>query len=173
MMDMREDLRFICANMDANLRYAESKHAYLIAFNGVAVFGGFGVLRSLGAASGGVQAMLVITMLLLVAAMISCLYSFLPVLVKEKARYDTACCENVLFFEHIKQHTVDSYIKLLCDKYLARQEDILPLDRCIVSQIIVNAQLASRKFAIFRLAALLDLIAVTLGLGGFILVTII
>ena len=63
-----------------------------------------------------------------------------------------------------------SYINLLCAKYRARPEDILPLDHCIVSQIIVNAQLTSRKFAIFRLVALFDLIAVVLGLGGFILV---
>ena len=173
MMDMREDLRFICATVDANLRYAESKHAYFVAFNGVAIFGGFGVLRSLSAGSGGgIQIMLLVTMLLLISAIITSIYSFLPVIVKKTDACKFEQCDNALFFDHIKEHSVESYISLLRDKYQARPEDISPLDRCIISQIIVNARLASRKFAIFKLVALFDLIAVVLGLGGFILVTI-
>ena len=172
-MDMREDLRFICSNVDANLRYAESKHAYFVAFNGVAIFGGFGVLRGLSAGSGGgIQVMLLITMLLLIFAIITSIYSFLPVIMKKTEACKIDRCDNALFFDHIKEHSVDSYIRLLCDKYHARPEDILPLDHCIISQIIVNARLASRKFAIFRLVALFDLIAVMLGLGGFVLVTV-
>ena len=172
-MDMREDLRFICSTVDANLRYAESKHAYFVAFNAVAIFGGFGVLRNLSAgSSGNIQAMLVVTMLLLIAAIISSIYSFFPVIMKEtEACAKPGPSDNALFFEHIKKHSVDSYISLLCDKYQARPEDILPLDRCIISQIIINARLASRKFTIFRIAAVFDLIAVVLGLGGFILVS--
>ena len=174
MMDMREDLRFICSTVDANLRYAESKHAYFVAFNGVAIFGGFGVLRNLTAgSSGAIQLMLLITMLLLISAIITSIYSFLPTIVKKTEACDKAALyDNALFFEHIKEHSVDSYISLLCDKYQARPEDILPLDRCVVSQIVVNARLASRKFAIFRLAATFDLIAVLMGLGGFILVSL-
>jgi hypothetical protein len=172
-MDMRDDLRFICSTVDANLRYAESKHAYFVAFNGVAIFGGFGVLRNLSAGGGGiVQLMLMVTMLCLICAIITSIYSFYPVIVKESEAGATAdLCDNALFFEHIKRHSVDSYISLLCDKYHARPEDILPLDRCIITQIIVNARLASRKFAIFKLAAMFDLIAIVLGLGGFILVS--
>jgi hypothetical protein len=174
MMDMREDLRFICSTVDANLRYAESKHAYFVAFNGVAIFGGFGVLRNLSVgSSGSMQVMLMVTMLFLIAAIITSMYSFFPVIVKAtEACGETGSCDNALFFEHIKAHSVDSYISLLCDKYQARPEDILLLDRCIISQIIINARLASRKFAFFRLAAMLDLCAVVLGLGGFILVSV-
>ena len=174
MMNVQEDLRFICAIVDANLRYAESKHAYFVAFNGVALFGGFGVLRTLSTgAGGGIQIVLLITMLLLIAAIITCIYSFLPVIVKKtEARNKSDLCGNALFFEHIKEHSVDSYISLLCDKYQARQDDIKPLDRCIISQIIVNARLASRKFVIFRLAAIFDLFAVVLGPGGYILITL-
>ena len=174
MMDIREDLRFICSTVDANLRYAESKHAYFVAFNGVAIFGGFGVLRSLNVgSSGSIQVMLVVTMLFLISAIITSIYSFFPVIVKEtKARAKAGSYDNALFFEHIMQHSIDSYISLLCGKYQARAEDILPLDRCIISQIIINARLASRKFAFFRLAAMFDLIAIVLGLGGFILISV-
>jgi hypothetical protein len=97
MMDMRADLRFICATVDANLRYAESKHAYLVAFNGMAIFGGFGVLRNLSASSGGIQAMLVITMLLLILAIITSLYSFLPRIVKITEDRPPARGDNALF----------------------------------------------------------------------------
>ena len=173
-MDMREDLRFICSTVDASLLYAEKKHAYFVAFNGVAMFGGFGVLRSLSAGiSGSIQVMLIVTMLCLIFAIIAGIYSFFPMIVKEtKASAKAGPYDNALFFEHIKEHSVDSYISLLCDKYQARPEEILPLDRCIISQIIINARLASRKFAIFKLAAMFDLLAVMPGLGGFILASV-
>ena len=171
-MDIREDLRFICSNIDANLRYAESKHTYFVAFHGMALFGAFGILRSLGEAKVGIQAMLIITILCLICAIITSICSFLPVIIKKTAVHNADHCDNALFFEHIKAHSTDSYIRLLCDKYHANPEDILPLDHCIISQIIVNARLASRKLALFKLAASFDLVAIMLGLGGFILSTI-
>ncbi len=172
-MDLREDLRFICSMVDANLRYAESKHTYFMAFNGMAIFGGFGVLRTLIAgSSGAIQVMLVLTILILIAAILTSFYSFLPVIVKKAEASNFEHCDNALFFAHIKEHSVESYIQLLQDKYNVKAEDILTLDRCIISHIIVNARLASRKFAMFRLVALFDLIAIVLGLGGLILVTI-
>ena len=172
-MNIRDDLRFICSTIDANLRYAESKHAYFVAFNGVAIFGGFGVLRNLITdGSAGVKVMLLVTLLFLIFAIMTSMYSFLPVLVKKTgADGKLYPCDNALFFDHIKHHSVDSYISLLCDAYQAKPEDILPLDRCIISQTIVNARLASRKFAMFKLAAIFDLSAVALGLGGFMLIT--
>ena len=117
--------------------------------------------------------MLIVTLLFLIFAIITCFYSFLPMIINEKEAHENSeFCDNALFFKHIKAHSVDSYINLLCDKYQARPEDILPLDRCIVSQIIVTARLTSRKFDMFKLAAIFDFSAVVLGLGGLILVTV-
>ena len=173
-MDMREDLRFICATIDANLRHAESKHTAFIAFNGVAIFGGFGILRNLSAESGGsgLQIALIATMIVLICAIITSMYSFLPVMVRDTETGKGGTGGNILFFEHVKCHTVDSYARLLCETYQANAADISPLDRCIISQIIVNARLASRKFAIFKAVAYCDMVAVVLGLGGFLLLTI-
>ena len=168
-MDMQEDLRFICANVDANLRYAEGKHISFVAFNGLALFGGFGILRNLSAETGGgyVYVMMILIMLVLSCALISSIYSFIPIIVKNLGDGENSACTNVLFFEHIKRHSVESYAKLLCEGYLVNEQDISPLDRCIIAQIIVNARLASRKFAIFKLVAFFDLAAVLLGLAGF------
>ena len=173
-MDMREDLRFICATIDANLRHAESKHTAFVAFNGVAVFGGFGMLRNLSAESGGsaLHAVLAITMLVLLCAMLTSIYSFLPVIVRNTETGRGCEGGSILFFEHIKLHTVDSYLRLLCDAYQVKPEDIAPIDRCIVSQIIVNARLASRKFAIFKTVAYCDMAAVIFGVGGFLAISI-
>jgi len=45
-MNVRDDLRFISSAIESSLRYAESKHAAFVAFNGAATFGGFGLLRN-------------------------------------------------------------------------------------------------------------------------------
>ena len=168
-MDMQQDLRFICGNVDASLRYAEGKHISFVAFNGLALFGGFGILRNLSVETTGgyVYVMMIMIMLVISAALIASIYSFIPIIVKDLDNGDPAACTNVLFFEHIKRHSVDSYAKLLCEGYLADEKEISPLDRCIMAQIIVNARLASRKFALFKWVAFFDLAAVILGLAGF------
>lgn len=168
-MDMQDDLRFICSNIDAGLRYAEGKHISFVAFNGLALFGGFGILRNLSVETSGgyVYIMMMLIMLVLSVALIASIYSFIPIIVKKVDGGEAAACTDILFFEHIKQHSVESYAKLLCDGYLAGAKEISPLDRCIISQIIVNARLASRKFAIFKLVAYCDLTAVILALLGF------
>lgn len=170
-MDIREDLRFISATVDANLRHAEAKHTSFIAFNGLAMFGGFGALRTLSAEGGGgyLQVMLIVTMLMVICAIISGIYSFMPVIIKANNSCELGAGDNALFFEDVKKHSVDSYIRLLCETYQASSEEILPLDRCVISHIIANAQIASRKFALFKYVAFFDLAAVILGLGGFLL----
>jgi hypothetical protein len=157
-----------CATIDAGLRYAEGKHTSFIAFNRVAAFGGFGILRNLSADGGlYLKNILAATLWMLICAVITSLCSFLPVIVQKTEADAITSSDNVLFFEHVKRHSVDSYIQLLSVKYHVKTEDITPLDRCVVSQISVNARLTSRKFALFKLVAFLDLIAVLLGFGGF------
>ncbi len=170
-MNIRDDLRFICATIDSSLRYAESKHAAFIAFNGVATFGGFGILRNLNLEHGEkiVIFMLGVGICLLICSIIAGIYSFVPIII-HKAEADAASAkDNALFFEHIKGHSMESYERLLCEKYGACPESVSALDRCIISQIIVNARLASRKFALFKRVAIFDLAAVGFALGGAVL----
>jgi hypothetical protein len=173
-MDIHEDLRFICESMDANLRYAEGKHISFVAFNGLALFGGFGILRNLSAEASGsyIYIIMHLIMLLLSCALISSIYSFIPIIVKRLKSGDVLPYTNVLFFEHIKHHSAESYTKLLCDVYQVDSKVITHLEHCIISQVIVNARLVSRKFAIFKFAAYFDLAAVVLALCGFLSVTI-
>lgn len=172
-MNWQEDLRFICTTLDANLRYAEGKHTSFIAFNGAAIFGGLTLLRNLNPQTSGIlYGILLLTLLLLICAIISSIYSFFPKIIKQMESNAGESCGNVLFFEHVKYHSLESYAQLLCEKYHFNPDEILPLDECIISQIIVNARLASRKFALFKLVAFFDFTAVIMGLGGFVLATI-
>ena len=172
LVDIRDDLRFISAAIDANLRYAESKHASFIVFNGVATFGGFGLLRNLNLSSGSWLTQLVLStaICLLICAIINSIYSYIPVIIQEKKASPAASAgDNALFFEHVKLHSAKSYEKLLCEQYQVDPESITPLDRCIIGQIIVNAHLASRKFALFKRTAIFDLAAIACALAGLML----
>lgn len=171
-MNLRDDLRFICASIDSSLRYAESKHAAFIAFNGVATFGGFGIVRNLNMDSGGqiVHIVLGTAICLLICAIITSMYSFVPIIIHKTDASAAPTHDNALFFEHVKLHSAESYERLLCEKYMVTPESISPLDRCIISQIIVNARLASRKFALFKQVAVFDLAAVVFVLAGAMLV---
>jgi len=167
-VNIRDDLRFICATIDANLRHAESKHATFIAFNGVATFGGFGLVRNLSVDSNELLAHLVlsIAICLLICAIITGIYSFIPIIIHEKKANSAPASDNALFFEHVKFHSAESYERLLCEYYRVNPESITALDRCIILQIVANAHLASRKFALFKRVAIFDLAAVACALGG-------
>jgi hypothetical protein len=170
-MDVKKELKFICDEITSILRYAESKHSIFIAFNGVAIFSGMGILRSLfsGESDPVVKYIMCFTMFCLMLAICSCMLSFFPQILKDSLKTEQQDKTNILFFEHIKAHTVDSYIKIVCDKYGANPQDIGQLERCIIAQIIVNATLASRKFRLFKIAVSFDMLAVTAGLGCFLL----
>ena len=167
-MSIRDDLRFISATIDANLRYAESKHAAFIAFNGVATFGGFGLLRnlSLDSVEWIAHLALSIAICLLICAIITSMYSFIPIIIHKKASSGANASDNALFFEHVKLHSAASYERLLCEHYQVDPASITQLDRCIIEQLIVNAHLASRKFFLFKRVALCDLTAVAFALVG-------
>ena len=167
-MDVRDDLRFICTTIEANLRYAESKHTAFIVFNGVATFGSFGLVRNLNLDSNAWLTHLVLAaaIFFLICAIITSIYSFIPIIIHDKHASAASAGDNALFFEHVKSHSVESYERLLCAQYLFKPENIAPLDRCIILQIIANARLASRKFALFKRAAVFDLAAVSFALIG-------
>ncbi|MDR0239875.1 MAG: DUF5706 domain-containing protein [Deltaproteobacteria bacterium] len=169
MVDIRTDLRYICAEVTSALRYAESKHAAFMAFNGAAIFGAVGTLRSLTTDSTDIyMAMLLyLTMILLTCAMLTSMCSFLPQFIEHTTESGIRTKDNILFFEHIKLHTVDSYIENLRVNYGVDPVEITPLDRCLILQIIVNAQLSSRKFRLFRWAAYFDLAVIIMVLCGF------
>ncbi|MCL2102501.1 MAG: DUF5706 domain-containing protein [Syntrophorhabdaceae bacterium] len=173
-MNVQDDLRFICSTIESSLRYAESKHAAFVAFNGLATFGGFGLLRNLNISSTGWVAhiMLSLAVGLLICAILTSMYSFIPVIIREKKTDVAPASDNILFFEHVKHHSVESYEQLLCELYQVSPESITPLDRCVISQIIVNAYLTSRKFALFKRVAMLDIAAVAFVLIGIVLVLI-
>ena len=171
MVDIREDLRFICAEVTSALRYAESKHGAFMAFNGVAIFGAVGTLRSLTSDSADpyMAMLLSLTMILLTCAMLTSMSSFLPQFIEHTKKNIVPAKDNILFFEHIKLHTVDSYIENLRMNYGVDPAEITQLDRCLILQIIVNAQLSARKFRLFRWAAYFDLAAIVVVLCGFLL----
>ncbi len=168
-MDTKADIRFICSEVTAVLRYAESKHGVFIAFNGVALFNCMGLLRSSALEAFYDKSVLLCVMALLMCAMLISMYSFLPQLLKERTTSVPRGKSNLLFFEHIKDHTVDSYIHTLCAEYGAEACALQRLERDIIAQIIVNARLSSRKFHLFRTAAYFDLAGITSGLLGFVL----
>jgi len=174
-MDVKKDLRFICDEITSILRYSESKHAIFVAFNGIAIVNMVNILRALfaGETSQVVIYIMCFTVLCLLLAICTCMLSYFPRIYENPGNVEQKDKTNVLFFEHIKEHTVDSYIKLLCTEYGANPDEIGSLERCIISQIIVNAKLASRKFRLFKIAVSFDILAVTAGLGGFIVLQII
>ena len=165
------DLRYICAEVTSALRYAESKHGVFMAFNGAAIFGGFGALRTLTSSAEEpiIAIILHTTLILLSCAMLTSMSSFLPKFIENATGGKATPGENILFFEHIKMHTVDSYIDTMRAQYGVDSAEVTKFDRCLILQIIVNAQLTARKFRLFRWAAYFDLAALFVIGFGFLL----
>jgi len=107
---------------------------------------------------------------LLISAILTSMYSFIPRIIREKKAGVAPASDNILFFEHVKHHSAESYERLLLEQHQVNPESITQLDRYVISQIIVNAYLTSRKFALFKRVALLDMAAVACVLIGMALV---
>lgn len=68
--------------------------------------------------------------------------------------------DNLLFFEHIGRYRGDEYLDTICTRLELNKAQATPIAKLYCEQLVVNAKIASRKMALFRLAAWATIAAV-------------
>lgn len=139
------------------LKYAESKNAVLIAFNGTLIAGisFFDFMNSSLSFKTLFQMKELMVAILLLSVMIS-MISFIPVLSKIKFKKTIKKPTNIFFFKSISNMTTKELIKTLNERYDLKIEAI-QINTDLADQVIINCELTVRKLQLFTFAIYIDL----------------
>lgn len=133
------------------LRFAESKNAALIGFDGASIYG---IIQVLGIdfikRSPIWSGYAVFVIILLVISAVSSLLSFVPNLkpfsTKSVADFNAS---NSVYFEHLKSQSEVSIIQSICE---SEELEFSKFEKDIASQIRHYSNIVSRKYAYFTVA---------------------
>ncbi len=150
---LHEQLRYTLSNVNDWLKFAEAKNAALVAANIGAAFGAFRVASTPNLHPLAFYYALFAAGILLLSTGVA-LASFVPQLkipLLPQLR-DISPEESVLFYGHIAECNPKSYLRELYTKNRLVTEEIAPLEIDYAAQIVVNSQIAVRKYQLFSLA---------------------
>lgn len=133
------------------LKFAETKNAMLIGFNGASIYGiakavELDVIKNSSVWSG--YSFFVIV--LLAFSTITCLIAFVPQLnLISSGTYLGDEEPNSIFFEHLKRKTELEIMQLICE---TTDTDFARFEKDIANQIQQNSNIASKKYSYFKIA---------------------
>jgi hypothetical protein len=152
---MKEDLKEIFKNVNDWLKFAETKNAMLLAFNGVIIFGVSKFfsdnceLKELFYFVGPYYRF--VFPVIISVSILLLLFSFIPqtkmIKLGEKKKPKNV---NVLFFDHLETLKPQ---ELLEEVYGTTNPSVTNIEKSYAQQIIVNSEITSRKFDTFKVAA--------------------
>ncbi|KAA2215750.1 Pycsar system effector family protein [Maribacter flavus] len=152
---MEEKLELIFKNVNDWLKFAETKNAMLLGFNGVVFFGilklfiwqSFPDVLSL-------KIYLVSAMIMLSVSSLGALLSFVPNLKILRPSFDFKKeNDNFLYFDVLRCKTANDII----NRYRNENEKIEDYHKHLAEQIITNATITKRKYDYFTLALWLSI----------------
>ena len=167
---MEKKLESIFGNINDWLKFAETKSATLIAFDGLVIFGILRILKDVQLKSEHelyvyiVITQLIISLLIALTSLIPNLS--MPWFFKKKQPSET---DNLLYFEDIAKYTKSTYLHALYQATGQEARTITPYEKMMTHQIIVNSVIARRKYKLFKLAIWVLLSAIVTPIGAFIL----
>ncbi len=140
------------------VKYAEAKNAALIALNGALIVGISFLKSSEGKAlSSAFIHLEPILLLILLLGCLSSLISFIPILSRLKIRKQDLPNPNLFYFGDIARISIDKFLTVAVSKYEWKIENKQQF-KDLSTQIIINSEIAIRKFFLFKVAAYLDLL---------------
>jgi hypothetical protein len=160
---MLSELKFIFANVNDWLKFAEAKNAALIAFDGAVIIGLFSILKDLTSGKGMIGIAISIAIVFLAVSLFIALLSFYPQTRITEVPKNEAIDENdnLYFWEHIKKYTVGEYLKKFREIFDLSKPDAelenghlnnMRLENDLAIQVITNSRITSHKYRYFNYA---------------------
>jgi hypothetical protein len=171
-MEITEKLLSILQIVNDWLKFAEAKNAVLLAFCGAAITAIITYLSAAETIPDFLQVGLLISTFLLSISSLICSLSFLPKTDMERFTWlrrrpnrnfqSLKATDNFYFFNNLKKYDSDNLLEAINKFYF---EDKIPTphkkeDLDLASQITINSEIASTKFAFFRIALWLLILAI-------------
>lgn len=164
---MNEDLKYAFSNVNDWLKFAEAKNAGLLALNAGAIIGLLQAADKFFSALPWSRGILIIAFC---ASSAVCLYSILPqvnIWFKSYKKLEDAEFArqksklNFLFFGHLSQLSKEQLLELYKEGNPNAQ--ITSADSDLAFQIVNNAEIASQKFAVFKVSCWITFMAAVAG----------
>jgi hypothetical protein len=166
---MKEELNKILGNVNDWLKFAETKNAVIIAFNGAAISA---ILQSYPENTKSLKMFEGIMLTLFALSICISIYSFLPIL-KNSFKYKKLNDNdfeaekaklNCYFFRDHSRISCNQLLNLLIHKSSTGAYHANNMEIDIAEQIISNAEIAMSKFVLFSTAAYITFSGVVMGL---------
>lgn len=160
-MEAKPELKYIFANTNEWLKFAEAKHAGLIVLNAGLVFG---ILSSYNNIQNYIfKPTILIGIISLGTSIFLGIISQFPI--TQNIFYNTKTIQNpnLYFFGHLSNIDKQTFI----DEYKLVHPEFKPskLDTDLINQILVNSRITESKYKIFKFASYLTTLAI--GIIGF------
>lgn len=139
------------ANVSDWLKFAEQKNAALIAFNSALSLGVLAVLQDLAPSMFWLRLLCALSIGFLWLGAVVALWSFIPTTRIPKPHQWSGGLrdDNLLFFGHIARYTPETYLKAMSELVGAIDGSATRLDKHYAEQVVTNARIAIRKYALF------------------------
>jgi hypothetical protein len=160
-MEMKSELKYIFANVNEWLKFAEAKHAGLIVLNAGLVVG---IISSyLNIQSSIFKPCLLIGVICFGVSICLSIISLFPITNNSFFNRKDLTSPNLYFFGHLAYLNLDDFlqeIKKVDESYV---ED--KFDKDLINQILVNSRITKAKYTIFKIASYTS--AIGFGIIGF------
>jgi hypothetical protein len=166
-----DKLWMIFQNVNEWLKFAEAKNAILLAFSGTIVAANTTLLATIQSLPSSLRVGLLASVFLLCTCSFVCATSFLPKINLDKILWLKSrlykpirpqVSDNLYYFGHLKNYDSESLLNSINQDYLAGSI-VLPYNKeskDLATQIIVNSDLAFRKYRLFSFSVYILLAAI-------------
>lgn len=157
---MKGELKYILGNTNELQRFSEAKHAGLIVLNSGIIIG---ILSTYSNVHIYDKYSVIVSVILLGISIFGSLIAQFPITSNILITSDRIVNPNIYYFGHLSKITVDEFILEFKTSYSNFVAD--NSDKNIINQILVNAQITSTKFLIFKYCIYISTIGI--GILGF------
>lgn len=152
---MDNDLLTIFENVNGWLKFAEQENGALFAANLALAFGYVNIPTGFVCFSAGVGIVFQVAAIGFILSAAVCLTSFLPKLKADLPAYswNTSPNDNLVFFGDISKYSLGEYTKRMTEIFKRESSSWGDAEHYYLHEILVNSQIAMRKYRFFRVAA--------------------
>lgn len=158
---MYDKLKDIFLNVNEWLKFAETKHATLIALNGAALFGLLSSYSNIKEFK-GIEVAIVLGIFLFGISILNSFISFFPKTSNTIKISNTTRTVNLFFWGHVCALTTQQFIIEL--RTIDSNYNPTKLEEDMMNQIIVNSQIVERKYRLFKYSLYSSTFGITIQL---------
>ena len=160
-----ELLKDMLLRVNGWLTFAETKNAALLGFNVALIAFAYKLQEDIGCAV-ILEPVYVLCLGVIVLAFLSLCPNILNYSPPKTEITDSDKQKsNLLFYKDIKKYTESDYVKELYKRYLGKniqKNEISRLELDIAQEIIINSYIACKKYKLFKIACIAELVAIVL-----------